>query len=66
MGTCMRALRRWLPLILLIPFVALLWPPFYNRVEPTILGFPFFYVWQFAWIAITAVLTWIVFRGWRA
>ena len=62
----MQTLRRWLPLILLIPFVALLWPPFYNRVDPTIAGFPFFYVWQFAWIVITALLTWIVHRGWRA
>ncbi len=62
----MRTLRRWLPLVLLIPFVALLWPPFYNRIDPTVAGFPFFYVWQFAWIVITAVLTWLVFRGWRA
>ncbi|MBS0382455.1 MAG: DUF3311 domain-containing protein [Proteobacteria bacterium] len=62
----MRRSRRWLPLILLIPFVALLWPPFYNRIDPTIAGLPFFYAWQFAWIAITAVLTWIVFRGRRA
>ncbi|MGH8214868.1 MAG: DUF3311 domain-containing protein [Rhodanobacteraceae bacterium] len=62
----MQTLRRWLPLILVIPFIALLWVPFYNRTQPTIAGFPFFYVWQFAWIVLAAILTWIVHRGWRA
>ena len=62
----MRTLRRWLPLILLIPFVALLWVPLYNRAQPTLAGFPFFYVWQFAWVVLAALLTWIVHRGWRA
>lgn len=62
----MRTLRRWLPLLLAIPFVALLWPPFYNRTQPVIAGFPFFYTWMFAWVVLTALLTWIVFRGWRA
>lgn len=62
----MRTLRRWLPVVLLIPFVALLWVPFYNRADPAVAGFPFFYAWLFAWIVITALLTWIVLRGWRA
>ncbi|MGH8234798.1 MAG: DUF3311 domain-containing protein [Rhodanobacteraceae bacterium] len=62
----MRKLRRWLPLVLLIPFIALLWVPFYNREQPEIAGLPFFYVWQFAWIILAALLTWILYRGWRA
>jgi len=61
----MRTLRRWLPLILVLPFVALLWVPFYNRGAPSVAGFPFFYLWQFAWVALAALLTWIVHRGWR-
>ncbi|HEX5959949.1 MAG TPA: DUF3311 domain-containing protein [Rhodanobacteraceae bacterium] len=62
----MRTLRRWLPLVLLIPFAALLWVPFYNRTQPVVAGFPFFYVWQFAWVVLAALLTWAVHRGWRA
>jgi len=30
-------------LVLIVPFVALLWVPFYNSIEPTIWGIPFFY-----------------------
>ena len=58
--------RKLTPWLLLIPFVALLWVRFYNRVPPTVAGFPFFYVWQFAWVVLAALLTWVVHRGWRA
>jgi hypothetical protein len=59
-------MRRWLPLLLLLPFVALSWPPLYNRIDPVIAGFPFFYVWMFGWIVLAALLTWLVYRGSRA
>lgn len=59
-------MRRWLPLLLLIPFIAVLWVPFYNRALPEVAGFPFFYVWLFVWVVLTALLTWVVHRGWRA
>ncbi|HET7267596.1 MAG TPA: DUF3311 domain-containing protein [Oleiagrimonas sp.] len=58
----MRTLSRWLPIILLLPCIALLWVPFYNRIEPQIGGFPFFYVWLVGWTVITAALTWLVWR----
>lgn len=58
-------LRRWLPLVLVIPFIALLWVPLYNRAQPAIAGFPFFYAWQFAWVVLAALLTWAVHRWWR-
>jgi Protein of unknown function (DUF3311) len=48
-------------LLLLIPFVATLWVPFYNSVEPEIFGVPFFYWYQFLWIAIGAALTALVY-----
>ncbi|HZU67159.1 MAG TPA: DUF3311 domain-containing protein [Ktedonobacteraceae bacterium] len=35
--------RSWLLLLLLIPFIVLLWPPFYNTDQPTFIGIPFFY-----------------------
>ncbi|HEU0196714.1 MAG TPA: DUF3311 domain-containing protein [Nevskiaceae bacterium] len=61
----MKTLRRFLPLILLVPCIATLWPPFYNRIEPTVLGFPFFYVWLFIWVALASVLLGIVHRWWQ-
>jgi hypothetical protein len=53
--------RRW-RLLLILPFVGLVWVPFYNVVEPSIYGLPFFYWYQFLWVFITPALTWIVFR----
>ena len=50
-------------LLLLIPFLGLLWVPFYNFRDPYLLGFPFFYWYQLAWVPITALLTWIVYRA---
>lgn len=53
--------RRWFLLLLVIPFIALLWPPFYNTYDPTFMGIPFFYWYQMLWIILTAVLTTIVY-----
>ena len=49
--------RSWLLLLLLIPFIVLLWPPFYNYTQPDFIGIPFFYWFQILWIVITAILT---------
>ncbi len=38
------------------PFVAMLWIPSYNKTDPKLLGFPFFYWYQLLWVVITAVL----------
>jgi Protein of unknown function (DUF3311) len=53
----------WLWLLLLIPYIGLLWVPFYNQVEPKLFGFPFFYWYQLMWVPISALLTWLVYRG---
>ena len=47
---------RWWKLLLLIPFVALLWVPFYNRIDPALFGIPFFYWYQFAWVFLTSLI----------
>jgi hypothetical protein len=47
--------------LLLIPFVALL-VPVYLTAAPALWGFPFFYWYQFAWLFLSAGLTWIVYR----
>jgi putative solute:sodium symporter small subunit len=31
---------------IVVPFVALLWVPIFNRVDPTLFGIPFFYWYQ--------------------
>lgn len=44
-----------------VEFVICLWPPFYNKLEPTLLGIPFFYWYQLACVLVGAVLTAIVY-----
>ena len=51
----------WWYLLFIIQFVAVLWPPFYNRAEPTLAGMPFFYWYQLLWVIIGAILTAIVY-----
>ena len=51
----------WWYLLFVIQFVAVLWPPFYNSVEPTLGGMPFFYWYQLLWVIIGAILTAIVY-----
>ena len=52
--------RPWLWL-LVIPWIAMIWVPSYNRVDPTLWGFPFFYWYQLAWVLISAVITGLVY-----
>jgi hypothetical protein len=51
--------RLWL---LLLPYIGLLWVPFYNFREPTLFGIPFFYWYQLAWVPVSALLTWLAYR----
>ena len=53
--------RDWILVLLLIPFAAVLWPPFYARLQPEFVGVPFFIWYQFAWAIITASLTIVVY-----
>jgi hypothetical protein len=56
-----RPVRELWYLIFVVPFAALLYP-FYLKASPSLGGFPFFYWYQFAWLFITAGLTWFVYR----
>lgn len=47
-------------LLLILPFVGLLFPAIYNRAEPSLIGLPFFYWYQLAWVVMTAALLGIV------
>jgi len=53
--------RRALLLLLLIPFIVMLWPPFYNYTDPRFIGIPFFYWFQLSWVIITAIITAVVY-----
>jgi hypothetical protein len=50
-------------LLLLLPFIGLLWIPFYNRELPALFGFPFFYWYQLLWVLLTALFTWLVYKA---
>ncbi|GGE26815.1 hypothetical protein GCM10011391_01450 [Pullulanibacillus camelliae] len=48
-------------LLLIIPFIATLWPGIYAFDKPRLFGFPFFYWYQLIWVILTAVITAIVY-----
>ena len=56
-----RVRRYWLRLLLIIPFALVVWVPFYNRIEPTFIGIPFFYWYQLAAILIGAFVVMSVY-----
>ncbi len=60
-GTSRSKARYWSFLLLLIPFIAMLWVSTYNTKTPEFLGFPFFYWYQFLWVIISAILTAVVY-----
>ena len=63
MNTASRGKRAfWYALFLVIIGVAAS-VPLYNRVEPTLVGIPFFYWFQFAWIVVTAIVTALAYRA---
>ncbi len=47
--------------LLIIPFIATLWVPFYAGRDPELAGIPFFYWYQFLWIIITSLITGLVY-----
>ena len=56
-----RRWRRFVPLLLIVPFIGTLWVSSYASLTPELWGIPFFYWYQFLWIAIGTVLTIIVY-----
>jgi Protein of unknown function (DUF3311) len=49
--------------LLLLPLVAVLYPPLYNRSNPWLFGMPFFYWFQLAVIPVSVVCTLLVYRA---
>ena len=48
--------------LLAIPIIALLWVGSYARETPKLLGFPFFFWYQFLWVFICAACTYAAHR----
>ena len=42
--------------LLAVPLVGVLIPTFYNSADPTFIGIPFFYWYQFAWVILTSLI----------
>jgi Protein of unknown function (DUF3311) len=53
--------RTWLRVFLIIPFIVLLYPPFYNHIDPTFIGMPFFYWFPLLMVILTAILTAVLY-----
>jgi uncharacterized membrane protein YhaH (DUF805 family) len=51
----------WWYLLFVVQFVAVLFPSFYNKIEPQWVGIPFFYWYQMLWVIISAIFTAIVY-----
>ena len=52
-------------LLLLVPYVAMMWVPSYNRIQPELAGIPFFYWYQLLWIVLGALILLPVWFGER-
>ncbi len=59
-GYARRHSRLWL-LLLALPYLGLCFPGMYARATPALLGFPFFYWYQFAWVIVTSCLLGVVY-----
>jgi Protein of unknown function (DUF3311) len=49
-------------LLLILPLVGTLLPWIYNKTDPTLFDIPFFYWYQMVWIAVSVVVTLVVYR----
>jgi hypothetical protein len=54
-----RSFGLWVVIVVILipPVVVPLWVPLYDKADPTLWGFPFFYWFQFLLILCSAVLT---------
>lgn len=52
--------------LLLIPLVALLYIPSYNRIEPMLFGISFFYWYQLAWMPLATILYYAAALLWES
>ena len=51
----------WWYLLFVVQFIAVLWPPFYNKAEPSWIGHAVLLLVSVLWVIIGAILTAIVY-----
>ena len=56
-----RQRRPWALLLLLLPVAAVVYPPLYNRRDPSLAGVPFFVWYQLAAVVFGGVVTGVVY-----
>ncbi|CAL9455292.1 hypothetical protein SUDANB105_02515 [Streptomyces sp. enrichment culture] len=64
-GPVVTPVRVVIALCLVAPFVAMLWVGSYAKTDPALIGIPFFYWYQMAWVVISTVLTMVAFKLWQ-
>ncbi|HEY8675553.1 MAG TPA: DUF3311 domain-containing protein [Candidatus Dormibacteraeota bacterium] len=52
---------RWARILLIVPFIALLFPTLYAHSEPRVAGIPFFIWYQFLWVILGVGITGLVY-----
>jgi hypothetical protein len=57
--------RRSFYWLLVIPVLGTLIPPIYNFEDPKLIGIPFFYWYQLAWVPLSVVISTLVYRKTR-
>ncbi len=51
----------WARILLIVPFVALLFPTWYAHSDPRLAGIPFFIWYQFLWVILGVGITGLVY-----
>jgi hypothetical protein len=52
---------RWGRILLIVPFIALLFPTLYAHADPRLSGIPFYIWYQFLWVILGVAITGIVY-----
>jgi hypothetical protein len=52
---------RWARILLIVPFIALLFPTLYAHADPRLAGIPFFIWYQFLWVILGVGITGLVY-----
>ena len=64
-GPTVTPVRVVIGLCLVAPFVAMLRVGSYAKTDPTLIGIPFFYWYQMAWVLISTLLTVTAYKLWQ-
>ncbi len=55
--------RHWLRILFVLPFISMLWVSSYNKVEPTLFDFPFYYWYQLVWVVLSAAIAGVIYKA---